>query len=254
MRHTATPLDSAHAPPSGRSRGLVQHVVDGLTASFVEGTLAPGTKLPTEAEIMSQFGVSRTVIREAISRLQANSLVETRHGIGTFALMVPKPNSFQLAEVDHEMLSDVLSMLELRVSLETEAAGLAAQRRTPEALDAMQSHLHAFQQCIGQGVSPVPSDFNFHMEVVKATGNPHFLDLMTYLGNTVILRSMIDTTIEAPKGDLRSVWKVLDEHENIFNAIRNQDSDSARAAMRTHLSNSKDRLKKSHANSNFAGP
>ena len=91
MRHTATPLDSAHAPPSGRSRGLVQHVVDGLTASFVEGTLAPGTKLPTEAEIMSQFGVSRTVIREAISRLQANSLVETRHGIGTFALMVPKP-------------------------------------------------------------------------------------------------------------------------------------------------------------------
>ena len=226
----------------------MQQVVDGLTANIADGAIVSGAKLPTEAEIMHSFGVSRTVVREAISRLQANRLVETRHGVGTFALAAQKSTrSFQLADVDQDTLSDLLSMLELRVSLETEAAGLAAQRRTPDALDAMQAHLDAFEKCIRKMNNPVNMDFGFHMEVVKATGNPHFLELMSYLGTKVIPRTMIDTTTGALREDLRSVWKVLDEHEYIFNAIRNQDSDAARAAMRTHLSNSKDRLEKSHA-------
>jgi len=245
MNPVATSLKGNDLPPR-RSIGLVQHVVDSLTKNVVEGKLAPGYKLPTEAGIMNQFGVSRTVVREAISRLQANHLVETRHGIGTFVLTLPKSSAFQLEEVDHDTLSDVLSMLELRVSLETETAALAAQRRTPNALDAMHFHLNAFRQCIRDGVNPVSADFNFHMEVVKATGNSHFLNLMTYMGTKIIPQTMINTVVNAPKEDLRSIWKVLDEHENIFNAIRNLDSDGARAAMRTHLYNSKDRLKKLH--------
>ena len=109
-----------------RAKGLVNEVVESLAASIREGAIQPGDKLPTESEIMGRFDVSRTVVREAISRLQANRLVETRHGVGTFALAPQSSGNFQIADVDFATVADVIALLELRISLETEAAGLAA--------------------------------------------------------------------------------------------------------------------------------
>ena len=83
------------------------------------------------------------------------------------------------------------------------------------------------------------------MVVARATGNRHFADLMTYLGTMIIPRTRINTASSAPEGRLAYLRRVHGEHEYIFNAIRNQDADAARAAMRTHLANSKDRLRKS---------
>ncbi len=83
------------------------------------------------------------------------------------------------------------------------------------------------------------------MEVAKATGNRHFADLMTYLGTMIIPRTRVNTPSTAPEGRQGYLRRVHGEHENIYNAIRNQDADAARAAMRTHLANSKDRLRKS---------
>ncbi|MBX9833643.1 MAG: FadR family transcriptional regulator, partial [Burkholderiaceae bacterium] len=220
-------------------------VVENLAASIREGAIQPGAKLPTESEIMARFDVSRTVVREAISRLQANRLVETRHGVGTFALAPQSGGNFQIADVDFAIVADVIALLELRISLETEAAGLAAQRRTDANLQAMQAMLDAFQTSIQEDSDAVPSDFSFHMEVAKATGNRHFADLMTYLGTMIIPRTRINTASSAPEGRLNYLRRVHGEHEYIFNAIRNQDADAARAAMRTHLANSKDRLRKS---------
>jgi len=220
-------------------------VVEGLAAGIRDGAIAPGAKLPTESEIMARFDVSRTVVREAISRLQANKLVETRHGVGTFALAPQAADNFQIAQADLATVADVIALLELRISLETEAAGLAAQRRTDAHLQAMQSMLDAFQKSIEEDSDAVPSDFAFHMEVAKATGNRHFADLMTYLGTMIIPRTRINTASSAPEGRLAYLQRVHGEHEYIFNAIRNQDADAARAAMRTHLANSKDRLRKS---------
>jgi DNA-binding FadR family transcriptional regulator len=223
---------------------LVNEVVESLAASIREGAIQSGVKLPTESEIMARFDVSRTVVREAISRLQANRLVETRHGVGTFALAPQSSGNFQIADVDFATVADVIALLELRISLETEAAGLAAQRRTDANLQAMQAMLDAFQKSIEEDSDAVPSDFAFHMEVAKATGNRHFADLMTYLGTMIIPRTRINTASSAPEGRLAYLRRVHGEHEYIFNAIRNQDVDSARAAMRTHLANSKDRLRK----------
>lgn len=228
-----------------RARGLVQEVVESLSASIREGVIPSGAKLPTESEIMARFDVSRTVVREAISRLQANRLVETRHGVGTFALAPQVGGNFQIAAVDLATVADVIALLELRISLETEAAGLAAQRRTEANLQAMQSMLDAFQVSIEEDSDAVPSDFSFHMEVAKATGNRHFADLMTYLGTMIIPRTRINTPSSAPEGRMAYLRRVHGEHEYIFNAIRNQDADAARAAMRTHLANSKDRLRNS---------
>jgi GntR family transcriptional regulator, transcriptional repressor for pyruvate dehydrogenase complex len=235
-------LGGTRAP---RARGLVIEVVSSLEASIVDGSLALGTKLPTESEIMARFDVSRTVVREAISRLQAKRLVETRHGVGTFVLAPPATENFQLGAVDLATLADVIALLELRISLETEAAGLAALRRSESHLEAMQSMLQSFQASVKDGSNAVPSDFGFHLEVAKATGNRHFADLMTYLGTLIIPRTRLNTPLTAPEGRTKYLQLVHGEHENIFNAIRNQDPEAARAAMRTHLSNSKDRLRKS---------
>ena len=240
-------VNPALGPPR-RARGLVNEVMESLASSIREGLIKPGDKLPTESEIVVRFDVSRTVVREAISRLQANRLVETRHGVGTFALApAPDHGNFRITDVDFDTVSDVIALLELRISLETEAAGLAAQRRSDHNLVAMQDMLNAFAGAIEAESDAVPSDFQFHMEVARATGNRHFADLMNYLGTMIIPRARVNTPNRAPEGRLLYLRRVHGEHESIFSAIRNQDTDAARAAMRTHLANSKDRLKRSQS-------
>ena len=235
----ATPATVARRP-----KGLVDEVVLALGAQVRSGELKVGDKLPTESEIMVHFAVSRTVVREALSKLQAASLVETRHGIGTFVMDRPTPGNFSIAQNDLATVADVIAVLELRISLETETAGLAAQRRTDAQLDAMQAALASFQESIEADSDAVPSDFAFHMEVARATANPHFADLMTYLGTMIIPRTRLGTLQQTPEGRLVYLQRVHSEHESILNAIRQQDADAARAAMRTHLSNSRERLRR----------
>jgi len=239
---TAAPLDES--PRARRPRGLVTEIVESLAASIRDRQLQTGDKLPTEAEIMARFDVSRTVVRESISKLQASGLVETRHGIGTFVIQNQNAGNFRIAAADFATVADVISVLELRISLETEAAGLAAQRRTTENLEAMATALRAFQDSIHADSDAVPPDFQFHMEVARATGNRHFADLMTYLGTMIIPRTRVNTPQSAPEGRLSYLQRVNGEHESIYNAIRSQDAEAARAAMRTHLSNSRERLRK----------
>jgi GntR family transcriptional repressor for pyruvate dehydrogenase complex len=243
------PLNPAPLPaplPAGRTRrgGLVQEVVQHLSQLIQNGQLQPGDKLPTESAIMGDMLVSRTVVREAISRLQASGQVETRHGIGTFVIDTPPTDNFRIAEQDMATVDDVIAVLELRISLETEAAGLAAERAGPEQLTAMALALQAFSDAIRADSDAVPSDFQFHMEVAKATGNRHFADLMTYLGTHIIPRTRINTADQAPEGKQVYLERVHSEHERIYKAIRQHDTEAARAAMRTHLSNSRERLRK----------
>ena len=84
----------------------------------------------------------------------------------------------------------------------------------------------------------------FHMEVARATGNRHFAELMTYLGTMIIPRTRLKTAASAPEGRLPYLERVHHEHENILEAIRRQEPEAARAAMRTHLSNSRERLRR----------
>ncbi len=232
------------APRVRRPRGLVMEIVENLAASIRAGQLKTGDKLPTEAEIMLRFDVSRTVVREALSKLQAAGLVETRHGIGTFVSARDPQGNFRISAQDFATVADVIAVLELRISLETEAAGLAALRREDTHLEAMQAALQAFAHSIEHDSDAVPPDFQFHMEVARATGNRHFADLMTYLGAMIIPRTRVNTPQQAPEGRLNYLHRVNSEHESIFVAIRDRDAEAARAAMRTHLGNSRERLRR----------
>lgn len=231
-----------------RQRGLVPEIVTALEADIRSGRLKTGDKLPTETALVSRFEVSRTVVREAISRLQASGLVETRHGIGTF-VRSPKVSEdlFRIPAQDLATAADVIALLELRISLESEAASLAAQRREQSHLAALAAALASFEAAIHADSDAVPSDFQFHLEVARASGNRYFADLMSYLGTTIIPRTRLRTAGDAPEGRLPYLERVHLEHESIYRAIRDRDPEAARAAMRTHLNNSRDRLRRAQA-------
>ena len=138
---TDPPLASL-APLARRPRNLALAVVDALGDRIRDGRLGPGAKLATESALMAEFAVSRTVIREALSKLQAAALVQTRHGIGTFVTHGGTDSAvFRIRADQLETLHDVVAMLELRIGIETEAASLAAQRRSDDNLAAMRHSL-----------------------------------------------------------------------------------------------------------------
>jgi len=232
--------------PRRRSQSLAQEVSAFLADQIRQGAISPGSKLPTEFEIMSSQGVSRTVVREAISSLQAAGLVETRHGIGTFVLNKPRRLGIQLDASTITTMRDLMALLELRISLETEAAGLAAVRRSEEQLQALREALDALQASLKSGENAIGADFHFHLQIASATGNHYFIDIMTHLGEQVIPRSRLNTA--QIEGDDRSIYldRVQREHEAIYEAIANRDTEAARAAMRYHLTNSRERLRKAH--------
>ncbi|MET0541680.1 MAG: FadR/GntR family transcriptional regulator [Variovorax sp.] len=249
---TELPEAGATAPPSRsagfigrprqRARGLAHGLVDDLGDKIRSQALRPGDKLPTESEIMLAYGVSRTVVREALSRLKAGGLVETRHGIGTFVLQPRAGGVFQLEPGELAASVDVLAVLELRISLETESAGLAAGRRTQDQLMAMRQALDDFEHNVTVAGDTVAPDFRFHLQIAQATGNPYFADIMSHLGTTIIPRTRISAIRNLDRGTayLSSVNR---EHEEIYAAIARRDPESARAAMRIHLTNSRERLR-----------
>lgn len=239
---SVTPLSLR--PPRSRARNLAFEVVEQLTERIRQGALAPGAKLPTEAEITAEFGVSRTVVREALSSLQAAGLVETRHGIGTFVLERGAAPHFTIDPREMATLVDVLDVLELRISLEAEAAALAAARRTDENLVRMRRALDAFAANIRDGGDTIKPDYDFHFEVARATGNRHFGKLMSYLGTMIIPRTRVNSAQLAHEDRSAYLARVHREHEDIYAAIVRGDVDGARATMRTHLANSRERLRR----------
>ncbi len=239
---TDTPESPVSTPR--RPRNLAQGLVEDFSERIRGGQIRPGEKLPTESALMRQFGVSRTVVREALSRLQAAGLVETHHGVGTYALEPSGGADFRVDPADIATVRDVLVLLELRICLESEAAGLAAQRRTEAQLADMRRALDEFRACLAAGGDTITPDFRFHLLVAQATDNRYFADLMSHLGSAIIPRTRINSARIAHEDREQYLARVNLEHEDIYAAIVRQEAEAARAAMRTHLSNSRARLRR----------
>ena len=238
---------SADSRANRKPRNLALGVVEELSERIRTGRVQIGEKLPTEAVIMSEFGVSRTVVREALSRLQASGMVETRHGIGTFSLGVRDAPGFRITVEDMGTLQDVIAVLELRIGVETEAAALAAQRRTEANLQQLRQTLDTLVRSVEEGGDAVGVDFQFHLEVARATQNSHFTEMMLTLGSTIIPRARLGGEQSDSRERLAYLRRVNAEHESILDAIARSDSEGARAAMRTHLANSRERRQRAHA-------
>lgn len=225
--------------PRRRRHNLATDLVTDLSRRILSGSIAAGEKLPSESEIVRQHGVSRTVVREAISKLQASGLVETHQGKGTFVLARSEHSGLHL---NVETAFSVRHIIELRMGLETQAVALAAQRRTLEQLAAMRMALDDYQDLLARQDSCVEADRCFHLLIAEATGNAYFVEILQNLGNALIPRSRIASSERAGVSLTHHGYLANLEHEAILAAIRRQDPDAARAAMWTHLSNSRERL------------
>jgi len=222
-----------------RRLSMTQQLVVDLTQQILAGELPAGSKLPTEQVIIKERGVSRTVVREAMSRLQAEGLVETRHGIGTFVVDTARPGDFQGGKHVKGGAYDALAVIELRLSLEVEAAGIAAQRATPEQLQAIREALDTANAFDATDDESARVDFEFHLQIAQCTGNSFFIDAMAHVGNALI--TVVQQAGPAVTGGSRAL--LVREREQIYAALARHDAEAARASMRLHLINMQQRVR-----------
>jgi GntR family transcriptional repressor for pyruvate dehydrogenase complex len=220
---------------SGDKRSLAAKIGESLRHAIQAGEFEPGSKLPSEAQLTERHGVSRTVVREALSALRADGLVEPRQGAGVFVLDAVGQGAWgNPVVVDRARISSTVELLELRTPVEVEAAGLAAIRRSPAQEELIfQRHAHILQ-CVESRKSIRDADFALHLEIARATNNPRFEEFLKVHGVSVIPQSEIVTQAREA-AEQRYMAQLMDEHEKIVLAISNRDEKGAREAMHAHL-------------------
>ncbi|CAH0279384.1 HTH-type transcriptional regulator LutR [Arthrobacter sp. Bi83] len=226
------------------SRNLTADLAADLRNRIVDGDIQPGDKLPSENTLIGEFGVSRTVVRAALTRLQAEGLVETERGRGSFALS-PPPDGPTAANGTRAVVTmeDRIHLLEFRIGVESEAAALAAGNRTDRQLKAMLNALEDFTAGVEHPAHAMKADYEFHRAIAAASGNPFYSDCLASLGQTMIAmpRTRLMTGTEHYARD--HFEQVVHEHGSIYAAIADGDESSSSAAMRSHLANSRRRLR-----------
>lgn len=226
-----------------RKPKLAEMVVDALRKRIGAGEFGPGEKLPTESQLTTHFGVSRTVVREAIAALAADGMVQPRQGAGVFVMAQASSAFSSIAGERSNKISVALNVLEVRMGIEIESAGLAAQRHSTSQVAAIHETWNEFARLLAQGTPTGKTDFAFHSAIAAATNNPFYLEVLDALGSRTI-----PCDVASPWGTesvLTYEYQVglHEEHRRILNAISARDADGAREAMRDHLSRSQDRYR-----------
>jgi DNA-binding FadR family transcriptional regulator len=222
-------MDAIAAP-----RRLHAQVVDAVVRMIVGGQLAPGSLLPTEPEMSARFGVSRSVVREALRVLGEKGLIEVRHGSGTRVTTPDRWDALDPAVLaalrERGASATVLhDLLEARTIVECEVAALAAERANPQERDALQAAITTMRESLDDPARFVTGDSAFHLTLLRAARN-RVLERMTQPMHELL--SYAQALTDAIPGVLT---RALAEHEAIADAVSRRDPDAARNAMRTHL-------------------
>jgi GntR family transcriptional regulator, transcriptional repressor for pyruvate dehydrogenase complex len=215
-----------------------ERLADGIYGQLLEniatGKYAVGDKLPTEKQLSESFTVSRPVIREALTRLQSDGFIAARQGAGTFVRNRPPSRLLRFAGAAG--LSDFLSSFEVRIALESEAARLAAIRRTAADILRINATIAELKAAVASGTATTDSDFDFHRAIANASGNPLIMEIMQAL-----LPPRTEPGASSQIGYI-SGNRVLDEHSRIAESIIACQPDSAAIAMRYHIDQARIRL------------
>lgn len=221
---------------------LVVKVADALRTAILAGAFKAGDKLPSEARLTETHKVSRTVVREAIAALRADGLVEPRRGAGVFVLEPVAAATPPFQNIDHARLSSIVELLELRAAVESEAAALAAVRRSPAQDEEILTRHNAVQTALAVGESTAKADFALHQAIAEATNNPRFSEFIELIGETAIPRAALKNSA-TDRTSPAYLDQINAEHTAIVTAISNGDPEAARAAMRAHLLGSQRRYR-----------
>jgi DNA-binding FadR family transcriptional regulator len=220
-----------NALPAVRSR--TAKVVRGIGLAIVSGSYPQNAVLPGVPELMERYGVSRTVLREAMKTLAGKGLIEAKARIGTrvrdrehWNLFDPDVLLWYAASgFDRQFLHQ---LSEMRLALEPEAAAIAADRRSDDQLEEMYRAVDAMGAPNVTAESFVEADLAFHLAVARATGNPFMHSISTLI--EVALVEVLTSSHPVLNPD-RHVKSVAD-HRAIADAIARRDREGARAAMR----------------------
>ena len=223
-----------------RSARLADQLYEQIVSQIVKGSLPTGDRLPSESELCDVFEVSRPVVREAICRLQADGLVITRQGAGTFVAKQPKDEFLKLAPIGS--MADLMRCFEFRIALEGEAAFLAAQRRTRENLKEIDASLKALDQAIRTNKVGAEADHQFHAAIARASQNEMFHRSLEALSVQIFAGMTVGRRLSLHQHSPKRLKVVQSEHQATVAAIRAGDADAARRSMRNHIDNARARV------------
>jgi GntR family transcriptional regulator, transcriptional repressor for pyruvate dehydrogenase complex len=217
-----------------KPKRMSDQVFDQLKDLIFRGHLKPGERLMTERELAQNLGVSRPTVREAINKLVAMHLLEHRQGQGTF---VNPPNAGAdknpLAAVINGQDASLMDLLEVRLGLECNAVALAARRATEEDVREIEESVQAMAVAVGEGNLGSDADITFHMAIAYATKNIVQIHIMKSLYD--LLFYGIHENLQHLYTEPMNLDKVLAQHADILNAIRQRDPDEAFGAMKRHI-------------------
>ncbi len=219
---------------------LSEEVSGDLLRRIARGELKPGDRLPTEKALGEAFGVSRAVVREAVARLKADGLIETRQGSGAFIVEVPKTINLRFWQGAGPELDELRDIFELRAMVEGAVAELAAQRRDESDLRVMAEHLQAMDDAMTSGRDGTEADDNFHIAMAKATHNSYISRLVEFLG-----RHFSDSrklSWHGTRNELAHPHEAQKEHRALFDAISVGSAETARRCALEHLRGTADRF------------
>lgn len=210
---------------------LSDQVAQLMLDAIMEKRLSPGDRLPSERELGEQFGVSRTVVREAVRALIAKGVIEVVSGSGlriaeASASTVRESLSLYLqnSTIDYEKMHDVRHVLEVHM------AGVAAERSSEDDLRILTDAHDAMAEAVGDGRSVdelAILDLEFHRAIARATHNELFLILLDSLGEGLL---------DVRRSNLRlNAEHTLGLHDAVRERIHAGDADGARQAMSDHL-------------------
>jgi DNA-binding FadR family transcriptional regulator len=211
-----------------------------LVSEIQRGILKPGERLPSEIVLTEQFGVSRTVIREAFARLKQDGFLDSKQWVGVRVAEPGKQRTFRLEDLNQMSFANLAHLYELRVILEGNATALAAMRRNKQDLEDLRRCLDAMEQAVKEWKDGTDPDVEFHQIIARTTANPYIRDLMRFLNDK--LRDLIRRTREHSSQRPSLPITVQQEHVAIFEAISKRDPIQGREAALEHTKNAAKRL------------
>jgi len=214
-----------------RTGSLTSQVCDEISRMILEGGMRPGDKLPSMADLEARFGVSHTVMREALRVLETRGLVQIQHGKGAVVSQSPSEAlGLSLSTIFQLHDGTMVNLMELRTILETEVARLAAIRRNDQDLEAMEASLKRFEHPPLSTDVYIDADVAFHNALVSATYNP-------VLGSVInsLQWLLVESRSITFRGPAEGVTRALKAHWRIYEMVKAQDPEGAKNAMLQHL-------------------
>lgn len=223
---------------------LTDLVIRALSDRLDRSVYRPGERIPSETELCKEFKVSRTVVREAVASMRLGGRLVSKPGLGVY-VVEDHESPLDLAVPPNTDSRWALHIMELRLAIEVEAAGLAAERRTPQDLADIVQAFDAFAAAGDDRARAIEADLSFHCAIAKASHNPHFNQILGSVTQDVLLDLKIKHGTSA-RSTSRADYqrRTSREHGTILAAITRRDTGAARAAMSRHLNDSIARYRK----------